>query len=134
MLLADGWPSTPADYWTLGVYVLVVVGVPLVGFILMVSDVRAHYRRLKRALVLVSNYTVQIPAWVAHESRRRQRTPKCLAAFDLKLPCSESDLLHAYRQRVKNEHPDLGGDRNAFLRLQRDFEEARTLLESLRNA
>ena len=134
LLLADQWPSSAADFLLLALYLGLFIGVPVVGYVLLAVDIKAYYRRLRHALVVVSNYTVQVPAWVAREAKRRQRVPRCLAAFGLELPCSEADLLHAYRQKVKTMHPDLGGSRTGFLQLQRDFEEARTLLESLRNA
>ncbi len=41
------------------------------------------------------------------------------------------NLLHAYRQMVKGNHPDHGGDLEAFMQLQTDFEEARKFLQSL---
>jgi hypothetical protein len=40
------------------------------------------------------------------------------------LPCTVEDLKHAYRQRVKELHPDHGGDQRRFLILQAQFEEA----------
>lgn len=129
-LAAESWPST-FDLWVLAGYVLVVIGVPVAGYVLLVVDIRKHYRRLKQALMVVSNYKVQLPSWVAHDARQRGRTPACLAAFGLELPCSEADLLEAYRELVKTKHPDLGGDRSEFLQLQRHFEEARSLLASL---
>jgi hypothetical protein len=131
LLLAETapWPDR-FDLAVIVGFVVLIVGIPLAGYVLLAVDVRAHYRRLRGALVLVSNYVVQMPAWVGGEARRRQQTPPCLAAFGLDLPCSEAQLLDAYRQLVKTRHPDLGGDRNEFLKLQQNFEQARTLVMS----
>jgi hypothetical protein len=123
------WPDR-FDLAVLVGFLLVIVGIPVAGYVLLAVDIHAHYRRLRGALVLVSNYMVHIPAWVAAESQRRKHAPPCLAAFGLKLPCSEAQLLDAYRQLVKHCHPDLGGDRNEFLKLQQHFEQARTLVMS----
>jgi hypothetical protein len=123
------WPS-PFDLAVLVGFVVLIVGIPLAGYVLLAVDIRAHYRRLRGALVLVSNYMVRMPAWVAADSQRRKHAPPCLATFGLKLPCSEDQLLNAYRQLVKTCHPDLGGDRNEFLKLQQHFEQARTLVMS----
>lgn len=125
--LADSWPDA-FDIAVLVGYLGLIIGVPTAGYVLMAVDIRAHYRRFRQALVVVSKHTRQIPAWVAEEARRRRKPPACLAAFGLTLPCSEADLLEAYRQLVKTRHPDLGGDRQAFLQLQKHFEEARSLL------
>lgn len=125
--LAETWPTT-FDLWILAGYVLVVVGVPVAGYILLAVDIRAHYRRLRRALVVVTHYTARLPSWVINEARDRRRVPPCVAAFGLKIPFTEEQLLEAYRQEVKLRHPDRGGDRAEFLQLQRYFEEARSLL------
>jgi len=45
-------------------------------------------------------------------------------ALDLRPPCSEEEVLAAYRQRAKSLHPDRGGDLEKFLRLQQHFEQA----------
>lgn len=123
------WPDR-LDLAVIIGFVLLAVGIPLAGYVLLAVDIRAHYRRLRGALVLVSNYMVRIPSWVAADSQRRKHAPPCLATFGLKLPCSEDQLLDAYRQLVKTCHPDLGGDRDEFLKLQRHFEQARTLVMS----
>ena len=44
------------------------------------------------------------------------------------MPCTADDILAAYRRKVKQLHPDLGGDRREFLRLQAHFEQAMELL------
>jgi hypothetical protein len=89
------------------------------------ADFRAWLRACGRKLVLVRDYLPQIPLWARH------KTPRSLRVFGLKLPCNEQDLLQAYRQLVKGNHPDHGGDLEAFMQLQTDFEEARRFLQSL---
>ncbi|MGC4003885.1 MAG: hypothetical protein QM811_12465 [Pirellulales bacterium] len=49
----------------------------------------------------------------------------------MRLPCDAEDLLRAYRGRVKTLHPDVGGDRDKFMKLQADFEAAMIFLRSL---
>ncbi len=95
------------------------------GYVLLALDVRAWYRALRRALIVVSDRLPHFPRWT------RLQTPRCLAAMGLRLPCSEEQLLHVYRQRVKELHPDRGGDRKRFMRLQADFEEARAFLATV---
>ncbi len=125
--LADAWPTT-IDLWILGGYVLFVVGVPVAGYVLLAVDIRAHYRRLQRALVVVSQYTRRLPSWVVKDAAARRQAPPCVAAFGLRVPFTEEQLLEAYRREVKSRHPDRGGDRDEFLLLQRHFEQARSLL------
>lgn len=94
------------------------LGLPLLGYVVMARDFRAWLRSLRTSLVLVINR--------AKPKRRRvfQEPPNCLAALGLELPCTEGDILEAYRAKVKQLHPDRGGDINRFLMLQRYFEEA----------
>ncbi len=127
MLLADAWPST-ADAWILMGYVVVVFGLPVAGYVLLAVDIRAHYRRLRGALVRVSQYTRRLPSWVARDAKTRKYRPPCVAAFGLEMPFTEEELLEAYRREVKTRHPDRGGDRDDFLQLQQQFEQARSLL------
>ena len=72
---------------------------------------------------LVSNYRPELPEWV------RKSTPRCILALGLTMPCTADDVLAAYRRKVKQLHPDLGGDRREFLRLQAHFEQAMEFLE-----
>ena len=60
----------------------------------------------------------ELPEWV------RKDTPRCILALGLTMPCTEADILAAYRRKVKTLHPDRGGDRREFLRLQAHFEQA----------
>jgi curved DNA-binding protein CbpA len=45
------------------------------------------------------------------------------------MPCTADDVLAAYRRKVKSLHPDRGGDRREFLRLQTHFEQAMAFVE-----
>ncbi len=125
--LAETWPTT-LDLCVLAGYLLIVVGGPIAGYVLLVVDIRKHYRRLRQALVVVSQYTRRLPRWVAEEATARKQVPACVAAFGLGMPFTEEELLNAYRQQVKTRHPDRGGNRDDFLVLQQHFEQARSLL------
>jgi hypothetical protein len=105
------------------VFLTVIVVVPLIGYVFMVLDVRAYLRSLRRSLVLMSEVVAGIPPWARHY------TPRALAALGLRLPCTQEELMHAYRQRVKLLHPDHGGDQRRFLLLQAQFEEAKKIVE-----
>jgi hypothetical protein len=118
---ARNWPDGLDATVTAG-YLALALGLPILGYVCMVLDFRAYLRSLRRALVLVSHYRLDLPAWV------RRDTPRCIQALGLRLPCSTDDVLAAYRQKVKVMHPDRGGNRQEFLRLQRHFEQAMGLL------
>jgi hypothetical protein len=116
------WPDG-LDWPLVVAYLLLVFGLPVLGYIAMALDVRAYLRSLRRALVLVSNYRLELPEWV------RKNSPRCILALGLTLPCTSADVLAAYRRKVKQLHPDRGGDRREFLRLQTHFEQAMALVE-----
>ncbi len=122
LLASHPWPDA-VDRSVVFVYVAVIVGVPLAGYVCAYIDWRASYRRLSRALVLVVKYPRQLPHWV-----RRER-PRCLEVFELHIPFTTAQLLAVYRERVKQTHPDRGGDRQRFLELQRYFEQAQALAD-----
>ena len=118
LLFADGrWPDS-LDATVTIVFLVSVVGVVVLGYVFMVLDYRAYLRSLRRALVKVINYLPHVPEWAKVE------TPRCIAAFGLRMPCTEQDLMRAYRTKVKKMHPDRGGDKRRFLVLQQNFEEA----------
>lgn len=96
----------------------------VLGYVCMVLDFRAYLRSLRRALVLVTGYRAELPGWM------RKHTPRCILALGLVLPCTAEDVLAAYRRKVKKLHPDRGGDRREFLRLQVHFEEAMAFVEN----
>lgn len=118
---AKTWPDG-IDWTITAGYLAVAFGLASLGYVCMVLDIRAYLRSLRRALVLVSHYRVDLPAWV------RKDTPRCILALGLTLPCTADDIRAAYRRKVKLLHPDLGGDRREFLRLQSHFEQAMSLV------
>ena len=131
MLLSSvrSWPDA-FDATVLAFYALVFVGGPMLGYYFLVCDVRAHMRRFHHAMVVVSRCVYDLPEWVGKTKWSAGQAPPCLKSFDLTIPFTEAELLDAYRMRVKESHPDLGGDPQTFLQLQRHFEEARSLLRA----
>lgn len=121
------WRSWPdgIDATALAVFAAVAFGLPLFGYWLMVIDIRAYLRSLRRALVVIARAATNTPYWAA-----RRDCPPCLQALELDLPCTEEQVLAAYRHRVKELHPDRGGDLQQFLRLQKHFEQAMHLARS----
>ena len=116
------WPDG-IDLTVTAGYLALTLGIVVAGYVCMALDIRAYLRSLGRALVLISHYRVELPNWV------RKDTPRCIQALGLKLPCTTDDVLTAYRQKVKLLHPDRGGNRQDFLKLQRHFEQAMGLLQ-----
>lgn len=51
-------------------------------------------------------------------------SPDCLTRLGLALPCTIAEVKAAYRNRVKQVHPDQGGSHEEFLALQTAYEEA----------
>ncbi len=117
MILARSWPD-PFDLGVIAAYLSLVLLAVVAGYLCMAVDFRAYLRRIRGMLVIVANCLPEFPAWT------REATPRCVSMFGLELPCTEADLLKAYRAQVKRLHPDRGGDRRKFLRLQSHFEEA----------
>jgi len=107
------------DALLIAIYLAAVIALPAAGYVYLVIDVRAYLRRLRGVLVRLYSYEAarRLPDWAVH-------SPRVLATFDLAMPCTEEDILKAYRERVKRLHPDRGGDRKQFLRLQAQFEAA----------
>ena len=118
------WPD-PIDVAALVAFMAIAIGLPIFGHVLMVIDVRRYLRSLRRALVVLTrSVTPSSPYWA-----RRDRPP-CLETLDLALPCTEEQVLAAYRRKVKELHPDKGGSLHKFLQLQRHFEQAMYLVRS----
>lgn len=99
-------------------YLVLVIGLPLIGYWFMVIDVRAYLRALKGALMIVKNHIPGLPGWA------KQHTPGSLRSLGLEMPCTEDEVKRAYRRLAETMHPDRGGDRRKFLLLQGQFEEA----------
>ena len=115
---AKAWPDG-VDLAAMAVFVALAFGVPLFGHFLMAVDIRRYLRSLGRALVVLTQATrPTIPCWA------RRGRPPCLESLGLELPCTEEEVLAAYRRRVKELHPDKGGKMSQFLQLQRHFEQA----------
>jgi hypothetical protein len=116
------WPDGIDLTITLG-YVAMLVGLVVFAPVSMGLHVRAYLRSLHRALMIVTGYRAELPEWV------RRQTPRCILALGLTMPCTADDIRAAYRRKVKRLHPDRGGDRRQFLRLQAHFEEALAAVE-----
>jgi hypothetical protein len=119
----EPWPNA-VDLLATIAFLAVVIILPLAGYVFMALDVRAYLRSLRRGLILAARSFAGFPAWARHE------TPRSVMALGLMLPCTEDDLKHAYRERVKRLHPDHGGDQRRFLILQAQFEEALAFVTS----
>ncbi len=115
------WPDG-VDWVVTAGYLALILGAVVAGYACMVLDVRAYLRSLRRALVLITHYRVELPDWI------RRETPRCIQALGLTMPCTTDEVLEAYRQKVKLLHPDRGGSRREFLLLQQHFEQAMALL------
>lgn len=100
------------------IYLVLAFGLPIMGYWLMVIDIRAYLRALKGALMIVKNHIPGLPAWA------KQHTPGSLRSLGLDMPCTEDEVKRAYRKLADSMHPDRGGDRRKFLILQSQFEEA----------
>jgi len=111
------WPDGLDSTVTLS-YLALAFGLPILGYVCMALDFRAYLRSLRRAIMVVTGYRTELPQWM------RKNTPRCILALGLVMPCSAEEILAAYRRKVKTLHPDLGGDRREFLRLQAHFEQA----------
>jgi hypothetical protein len=120
---SGAWPDG-IDWPVTATYLALIVGLPALGYLSMLLDVRAYLRSLRRALVVVTGYKLELPEWM------RKNTPRCILALGLTMPCTSAEILAAYRRKVKQLHPDRGGDRREFLRLQAQFEEAMDFVES----
>jgi hypothetical protein len=117
----EPWPNAIDLAATVAFFALVVL-VPALGYLAMFRDFRTYLRSLSRVLVVARESLAGIPAWA------RDQTPRCVLALGLRMPCTEEDLKRAYRQRVKQLHPDHGGDQRRFLLLQSQFEQAMAFL------
>jgi hypothetical protein len=117
------WPDA-LDLATTCLFLVGFVALTISGHVFLALDVRTWLRSLRRALIVVTEHLPQFPRW------SRLQTPRCLASMGLKLPCNEQQLMANYRKKVKQLHPDRGGDRKRFMRLQADFEESLEFIRS----
>ena len=122
LLASDAWPNS-LDSLAVALFVAAAVVAPALGYAFMVLDFRAYLRSLRRALMRVAFYVPELPQWAQHE------TPRCVAAFGLRIPCNEKALKRAYLRKVKDLHPDRGGDRRRFMILQGHFEAAQAVIQ-----
>ena len=106
------------DLTLIVIYLAVVLGAPLLGYWFMVIDIRAYLRALRGALIVIRDHLPGIPDWA------KKHTPGCIRSLGLDLPCTEQDIKRAYRLLAEELHPDRGGDRQRFMLLQKQFEEA----------
>ncbi len=111
------WPDT-LDVVALVAILSFFFLVPALGYFFMVADFRAYLRSLKRQLMRIVPVGRDGPWWAFRE------TPSCVAALGLQMPCTVEQVKEAYRERVKEMHPDRGGDMRRFLKLQSHFEDA----------
>lgn len=123
-LSPDQWPNRVDTLATVA-FLAVAMLLPAIGYVFLAIDLRTYLRSLRRGLVVIGRYFPEIPDWA------RQQTPRAVAALGLRMPCREEDLKRAYRKRVKQLHPDHGGDQRRFLILQANFEEALAIVRSL---
>ena len=110
-------------------FLIMAIGLPILGWLFMVADYRAYVRSLRRAIAVIQSMTRKKPNWIYREEWISDR-PACLTAFDLVPPCTREQVLASYRQKVKGVHPDHGGNRAEFERLQRHLEEALRWVDS----
>jgi len=114
------WPDSVDRAATL-LFLVLAVGLPVIGYAFFALDVRNYLRSLRRQLVRLAGGT-NLPAWAA------PTVPRCFESFGLRPTCTEEELKAAYRERVKQMHPDRGGERARFLKLQQHFEESLAIL------
>ena len=111
------WPDS-IDSSTIFLFVLLAFGLPFLGYFLLALDIRAYLRSLRGALLVVTHFVTEAPRWEHH------RTPYCLRALGLTVPCTEKEVKEAYRRLAKEMHPDRGGDIARFRKLNHQFEKA----------
>ena len=102
----------------------VLIGI-LFAYSLMVLDYRAYLRALRGVIMRATYHFPEVPRWTRYE------TPNCLNELGLRLPCTTADVKQAYRQRAEKLHPDRGGDRRKFMRLQSHFEQSLKFISDL---
>ncbi|HEY6565388.1 MAG TPA: J domain-containing protein [Pirellulaceae bacterium] len=124
MLARAPWPDA-VDASAFLLFAVIFLGGPLLGYWLGVLDLRRYLRALRGALIQVTYYFPGIPRWA------RRETPASFIALGLGLPCTAEDVKQAYWRMAKELHPDRGGDRRRFFRLQQHCESALEFLGQL---
>lgn len=68
-------------------------------------------------------FDVREPDWGQGRRRSRHGTPidAAFSEFGLSVDAGGDELKRAYRERVKETHPDRGGDEDAFMRVQEAY-------------
>ena len=90
----DSWPDA-VDLAAIAGFSLLALGLPTLGYVFMALDIRRYLRSLRRALVIVASVAVRRPPdWSLRDS------PPCLQTLGLKMPCTEEEVLAAYRHAV----------------------------------
>ncbi|MCA9236608.1 MAG: hypothetical protein KDA44_14125 [Planctomycetales bacterium] len=117
-MLSSGYWFDGVDTVVLVLFIALAFGLPLLGYVFLALDIRRYLRSLRRALVLVSRVPTKTHYWAL------KHRPPCLKALGLDDRSTEEDVMVAYRERVKEFHPDRGGDLQKFLQLQKHFEQA----------
>lgn len=117
------------DSFAMLAFLMLAIGMPLLGWFFMVVDYRAYLKSLRRAIAVVKSYYHARPSWI-HQEEWIGKRPECLESLELSMPCTHAEVLAAYRRKVKEVHPDRGGDRRQFDRLQKHLEEAIALVEA----
>ena len=120
------WPDS-IDSSTIFLFLLLAVGLPLLGYVCCYLDIKAYWRSLRRVLVLTTHLIPEIPAWA------RCETPYCLKILGLRAPCTEAEAKKAYRRLAKEMHPDRGGDIDRFRNLAEQFEKALRYIQEERS-
>ena len=111
------WPDV-YDLGLIAVFLTLCLMLPLLGHYFMLIDFRAYLRALRGVLVRLTVYFPEMPSWARYE------TPPCLWSMGLRAPCTERDVKRAYRRMAEKLHPDRGGDKEQFLVLQQQCEQA----------
>src|SRR5580698_5225985 len=92
------WPATPLDAAVLVAFISVAIALPVLGYVFAYVDFRRYLRSLRRAISTIVYRDMGTPDWA------RPKIPRCIAVFGLDWPCSEEELTHCYRRKIKTLH------------------------------